>query len=232
MQATFGSSLWRYAVVLGLASSPIGCEAISSMVGMAKVAKELGKHLKDDLGAELTDAKIDKALVVTPALREFSDGAEHKWDLDPDAPDFSKFASAMGAMSDYIAFFESHDTRLTEYYVDMVKIADARALIGLRKAHAEAVEKHDKEREELEAKLAAAAEPDKAAVQTELERNAKAKETLEKAFKEGQEAREKVRKQGGNSYKLTDEEVARVEARAEEIDKVLDKKKKKKDADE
>ncbi len=196
------------------------------MVGMAKVAKELGKHLKSDLESELTDAKIDKALTVTPALKEFSSTAKSKWDLDPNAPDFTKFASAMGAMSDYMAFFESHDTRLTEYYVDMVKIADARAQISLRKAHEEAKAKNDKERAELQAKLEAADDAAKPDVEKELERNAKSTEALDKAFKDGQEARDKMRSQKGNSYKLSDEEIARVEARADEIDEILDKKKK------
>ncbi|MFN0250712.1 MAG: hypothetical protein ACKV2T_27780, partial [Kofleriaceae bacterium] len=112
------------ALVLLLVAPLPGCEAISSMWGMASVMKEIAQYLEDDLKAELTDAKISKALEVTPALREFSKTAEHKWDLDPGSPDFEKFASAMGAMSDYMAFFETQDTRLTEYYVDMVKIAD------------------------------------------------------------------------------------------------------------
>ena len=209
-----------------LLSGPVGCEAIATMYGAAKLGKEISAHLESDLKSELTEDKIDKALEVTPALREFSETAAHKWDLDPDAPDFSKLASAMGAMSDYLSFFESHDTRLTEYYVDMVKIADARALVMIRKAHEEAIVKHDEERKELEAKLAAAEGDEKAKLEKELDRNAKAKVRVETNFEEGTKAREKMRMQGGSSYSLSDEEVARVEARLDDIMAALDNKKK------
>lgn len=194
------------------------------MVGMAKVAKEVGKHLETDLKAELTDDKIDKVLEVTPALREFSKTAEHKWDLDPDEPDFTKFATAMGAMSDYIAFFESHDTRITEYYADTVRIADARATISLRKANAEALAKHETERAALQAEFDTAEGEEKDKLQQALDRNAKAKETLDKMQKDGEAAREK-RRSSGAPYVLSDKEMARVAARVDEIDAVLHQRK-------
>lgn len=203
-----------------------GCEVIDMVRGFAAAAGELGEHLEGDLAAELTDAKIDKIIEVTPLLVEFTKTAKHKWEPDPDAPDFSKLASALGGLGDYIAFFEGHGTRMTEYYVDLIKIADARALVTMNRAYAEAKAKHKTERDELQAKLGAAAEADKAAIQSQLDINAKATETLDEQYQAGVKARA-ARNTGGKSYSLSEAEIARVEARLPELEKVLEASRKK-----
>jgi hypothetical protein len=203
---------------------PTGCEAIASLRGLVGAAKEIGEHLEKDLKAELTDDKITKVIDVTPKLKEFSKTAKVKWEVDPNAPDFSKLASALGGLSDYIAFFEGEGTRLTEYYVDVVKIQDARGLITMRKAHEEATKKLADERKEIETKLAAATGDAKKPLEEELARNEQAKKTLDEARAAQLTARDERSKQPSDGgYQLSDDEIARVEARIADIDAAFEK---------
>jgi hypothetical protein len=144
--------------------------------------------------------------------------------VDPNAPDFSKLASALGGLSDYIAFFEGEGTRLTEYYVDVVKIQDARGLITMRKAHEEATKKLADERKEIETKLAAATGDAKKPLEEELARNEQAKKTLDEARAAQLTARDERSKQPSDGgYQLSDDEIARVEARIADIDAAFEK---------
>ncbi len=211
-------------VLLVALAVPTGCEAIASIRGLVGAAKEIGEHLETDLKSELTDDKITKVIEVTPKLKEFSETAKVKWTPDPNAADFSKLANALGGLADYIAFFEGEGTRLTEFYVDLVKITDARGLVTMRKAHEEATAKLATERTSLEAKLAAATGDAKKPIEDELKRNEQAKRALDDARAQQQKSREQAQAQAGtNGYKLSDTEVARVEARLDEIAAVLDK---------
>ncbi len=155
-------------------------------------------------------------LEVTPDLKAFSETAKVKWKPDPEAADVQQLANALGGLADYISFFESKDTRITEYYVDLVKIHDARAVIMLRKAQAEAKEKLEKEKAELETKRASASPEEIKKLEEELKRNELALQKIEEMVK----LREDTRKKQGQ-YALSDEEIARVEARLEEIDRVF-----------
>jgi len=207
-------------LLLAALSLTPACEVIDTVRGFAAAAGALSEHLETDVKAELTDDKITKVITVTPALTEFSKTAKHKWDPHPESPDFTKLASALGGLADYTAFFEGQGTRLTEYYVDLIKIVDARGLVTLRKATAEARAKQQTERGELEAKLAAAAEAEKAAIQTALDNNARASELLEQQEAQALEAR-KQRTASSGSYSMSDAEIARVEARLGEIEPVM-----------
>ncbi|HWB80382.1 MAG TPA: hypothetical protein VG755_35705 [Nannocystaceae bacterium] len=210
------SSKWL--LVAALCGVP-SCEAINAFRGMVGVATEIGKHLEDDLKSELTDAKIAKVVEVTPKLKKFSETAKVKWEVDPHAPDFSKLASAMGGLADYIAFFEGEGTRITEFYVDLIKIQDARGLVTMKKAYAEATEKLDKEKAELEAKLAAASGDAKQPIEDALAQNKRAREELDKAHEAQHKAREEQQAHADKGgYKLSDAEVARVEAHLPEIE--------------
>jgi hypothetical protein len=208
-------------LALALTAAP-GCEIIDMIRGFAAAADEIGNHLESDLKSELTDAKISKVIEVTPLLTEFSKTAKTKWQPDPHAPDFSQLASAMGGLAEYIAFFESHGTRLTEYYVDVAKIADGRSLLTLRKAHEEATTKLKQERTELEGKIAAASGDEKKQLEDQLGVNAKASETLQQQFDQTMEARKAAKSGGNGGFTLSDEEVARVQARLPEITKAFD----------
>jgi hypothetical protein len=210
-------------VLLAALAMPTGCEAIASIRGLVGAAKEIGQHLETDLKSELTDAKITKVIEVTPKLKTFSETAKVKWKPDPNATDFSELANALGGLADYIAFFEGEDTRLTEYYVDVVKIADARGLVTMRRAYAEATAKLATERKELEAKLAAAQGDAKKPIEDELARNQQAQKTLDDARDQQAKAREQHKAQAGsNGYTLSDAEIALVEARIDEIAKAFD----------
>ena len=212
-------------VLVAALAVPPGCEAIASIRGLVGAAKEIGEHLENDLKAELTDDKITKVIEVTPKLKEFSETAKVKWTPDPNAADFSKLASALGGLADYMAFFEGEGTRITEFYVDLVKITDARGLVTMRKAHEEATTKLATERKELEAKLAAAVGDAKKPIEDELKRNEQAKKTLDDARDQQMKAREQQQAQApkNGGYKLSDAEVARVEARMTEIGEVFEK---------
>jgi len=207
-------------LALVLVAAP-GCEIIDMIRGFAAAADEIGNHLESDLKSELTDAKISKVVEVTPLLTEFSKTAKTKWQPDPHAPDFSQLATAMGGLAEYIAFFESHGTRLTEYYVDVAKIADARSLLTLRKAHDEAAAKLKQERSELEGKIAAASGDEKKQLEDQLGVNTKASETLEQQFTQSMDARKAAKSGGSGGYTLSDAEIARVEARLPDITKAF-----------
>lgn len=196
-----------------------GCEAINAFRGMVGAATEIGKHLEDDLKAELTDAKIAKVVEVVPKLKKFSETAKVKWEVDPQAPDFSKLASALGGLSDYIAFFEGEGTRITEFYVDLIKIQDARALVTMNKAYEEATEKLRAEKENLEGKLASASGDEKKQIEDALAQNKRAREELDKGHEAAHKARtEQQAHADKGGYTLSDTEVARVEAHLPEID--------------
>lgn len=205
-------------LILGMGG---GCEIIAAVRGFAAAAGELSEHLESDLKAELTDAKITKIVEVAPKLKAFAETAKHKWEPDPQAADFSKLVSAFGSLSEYMAFFEENGTRLTEFYVDLVKIGDARTVVTLRKARAEAETKLKTERTELEAKATVATGEEKTQLEEKLRINKTAIEELDKVAKQQEEARAK-RAEGTHSYTLTDAEIARVEARMPEIDKAFD----------
>lgn len=198
--------------------APAGCEVIAAVRGFVAAAGEVGEHLEGDLKAELTDAKISKVIEVAPALKAFAATAKHKWEPDPSAPDFSNLVAAFGSLGEYIAFFEEHGTRLTEFYVDLIKIADARAVLTLRKAHAEASAKLEVERVALEGKLAAATADEKPALEEQLAINKTALEDLKRAHQQEVDARAARSNAGEHAYALTDAELARVEARLSDID--------------
>ncbi len=212
-------------LICGGIASTTGCEMIASLKGLASAVEELDKHLEKDLKAPLTDEKITLLLTVIPKLKTFSETAKVKWEPNPNANDFSQLANALGGLSDYMAFFESNGTRITEFYVLLIKVGDARAQIMWKKAHAESIEKLEKEREELEGKLAAAEDDKKADVEKELERNKLAREKLDEAAQQQQKAIEQHRKQQAKNkggYTLSDEEIALVAARIDEVNNVFE----------
>lgn len=211
-----GKSLALCACLLVSASGAAGCEAIASVRGLLAVGGEVQEHLENDLKAELTDAKIDKVLAVTPELRRFSETAKVKWKPDPESADIQQLATVLAGLADYMAFFESQDTRITEYYVDIIKIYDARSLVALRKAQAEAREKLEAETKTLEEKKAAASPEEVKALEADLARAKLALEKIDQMI----EARDKAR-ESKKQYALSDAEIARVESRMEEIDRVF-----------
>jgi len=197
-----------------------GCEMIASVKGLASAVGEIDKHLEKDLKAPLTNDKISLLLRVAPKLKKFSETAKVKWEPNPNSNDMSQLANAMGGLSDYMAFFEANDTRITEFYVLLIKVSDARAQVLWKKGHAESMAKLDKEREELEAKKAAAEADKKAEVDEELKRNKLAREKLDEVAKKHSEAIEKHRKQQANNkggYTLNEAEIGLVEARIDEV---------------
>lgn len=202
-----------------LASVPLvgGCEAIASIRGLLAVSGEIQEHLENDLKAELTDAKIDKVIAVTPELKTFSETAKVKWKPDPSAADFKQLANALGGLADYMAFFESQGTRITEYYVDLIKIWDARSFLMLRKAQAEATEKLEAEKKALEEKKDAASPEERKELETQIERATLALKKIDEAV----DTREKSRQQRQSQYALSDAEIARVQSRLEAIDRVF-----------
>lgn len=200
-----------------------GCDAISDVVGAVGAAKDVAAHIEEDVKAPLTDARIDKVVEVTPALREFAEEAKVKWEPDPNANDFSQLAKNVAGLNEYISFFESHDTRLSQYYVDFVKINDARAKIMFKRGQAEAKAKLEKERKELKKKVADAADEEKKKLKRKLKR---VELTLEKLSKTSEEAEaiKQANKEAG--YVLSEEEVKLVEARLDELNALFDQKKK------
>lgn len=218
---THFAKLAPIAVVLAL-STTAGCEIIAAVRGFAAAAGELSEHLENDLKSELTEAKITKVIEVAPKLKAFAETAKHKWQPDPNSADFTKLVEAFGSLAEYMAFFEENGTRLTEFYVDLIKITDARALVTMRKAHAEATAKLQAERAQLEAKAVTATGDEKKTIDEQLGVNKTALENLEKANQQQIEARAKRNQGGSHSYSLDDTEIARVEARLPEIDKAFD----------
>jgi hypothetical protein len=206
-------AMWKRTVLtiaLAMGATTLGCDFVDSMKGMAEGAKELGKHLPNDLKAELTDDKIDKVVEVTPELMEFSEKAKVKWKVDPSTNDIRELATAVGALSDYIAFFESRDTRVTTYYVDVIKIHDAIVQIEWDAGHQDAIERLDKERKELEAKKTGG---DASTIDKELKRNRLAREKLDKMKPETPSRRSEPKP----PYTLSDEEVQRVRDKKDEV---------------
>jgi hypothetical protein len=199
-------------ILLACTPLTVGCDFVDKMKGMAEGAKELGEHLPEDLKSELTDAKIDKVIEVTPELMEFSQKAKVKWKVDPSTNDIRELATAVGALTDYMAFFESRDTRVTEYYVDVIKIHDAILQIEWEAGHEDAVKKLDDEKKELEAKKASG-EGDASKIDKELERNRIAREKLEKLKPETPS----TRKDPKPPYELSEEEIERVRDKKDEI---------------
>jgi hypothetical protein len=203
---------------LASAQATVGCEAIASIRGLIAVSGEIQEHLENDLKAELTDAKIDKVLAVTPELKAFTETAKVKWKPDPQSADVQQLANALGGLADYMAFFESQGTRITEYYVDIIKMHDARASIMFRRAQTEAKEKLEAEKKALEQKKDSASPEEREQLEREIERATIALQKIEETFV----ARENARKQGQKQYALGDAEVARVESRLDAINRVFE----------
>jgi len=193
-----------------------GCDFISKAQGVAQAMEEVSKHLEADLKEPLTDAKIDQVLKITPELMAYSEEAEVKWQVDPDSGDVQQLTNMMGAVSEYMAFFEARDTRITEYWVDMMKIADARSQLAWEEARVEARAKIEEEKETIEAKRAAGELTDEQA-DTRLRQQEIALERLEEIELQREQAR--TNQQGG--YTLSEEELALVEARRDEIEAVF-----------
>jgi hypothetical protein len=204
------------ACMLVSTATTVGCEAIASVRGLLAISGEVKEHLESDLKSELTDAKIDKVIAVVPELRRFSETAKVKWKPDPEAADIQQLANALGGLADYMAFFESQGTRITEFYVDVIKIYDARAMLLLRKGQADAREKLEAEKKSVEEKKADASPEEVEQLERDLERAKLAIEKIDQMV----EAREQARNRQ-QQYSLSDEEVARVEARLEQIDRVF-----------
>lgn len=207
--------MWKRTVLtIALACGPmtLGCDFVDKMKGMAEGAKELGEHLPGDLKAELTEEKIDKVVEVTPELMEFSKKAKVKWQVDPSTNDIRELATAVGALTDYMAFFESRDTRVTEYYVDVIKIHDAIVQIEWEAGHQDAIERLDEERKELEAKKKSG-EGDASTIAKELERNRLAREKLEKMKPQTPSNRSESKP----PYTLSEDEIERVRDNKDEI---------------
>jgi hypothetical protein len=194
-----------------------GCEIIDQIQGVATLMEQAGEHLEEDLKAPLTNDEIDMFVRVAPELKKFSEEASVKWKPDPNANDFSQMSTGLGALGDYVAFFESQDTRLTEFYVVTIKIYDAYALIGFDEGQAEARKRLEDERKELEAKKSAATGDDVKKLEIELVRNEKALANLDEIKK----AREK-KPEGQKPYTLTPEEIDLVRNRRDEIKAALE----------
>ncbi len=215
----------RGILILGAVVSICGCDTVSEVVGAVGVAKEAAEHLETDIKAPLTDARIDKVVEVTPALKEFSKEAKVKWEPDPNANDFSNLAKTVTGLNEYVSFFESHDTRLTQFYVDFVKINDARSKIMFQRGQAESKAKLEAEKKELKQKLADADDKQKKKLERKLKRVELTLEKLSSKSKEAEEMRNANAKAG---YVLSDEEMKLVENRIDELNKLFDKNKKKK----
>ncbi len=197
-----------------------GCDTISEITGMVSMAQGLSKHLEEDIKAPLTDERISKVLEVLPKLTEFSKEAKVKWKPDPEDHDMAQLGTMIAGMSEYAAFFESHDTRLSQFYVDFSKIADCRARARLREGIEESRKKLKKEAAELEEKIEEAPEEEK----PELERRLKQAQIAIEKLDSGKDEVEKVRNEQAKNtgYKITPEERALVEARHQEIEAVLE----------
>lgn len=204
-------------LVLSLVAVP-GCEIIDQVQGVATLMEQAGKHFEEDIKAELTDEKIDLFLRVTPELKEFSENAKVKWEPNPEANDFAQLSTQLGALGDYVAFFESQDTRLTEYWAVMIKVYDAYAVISFDEGQKEARQRLEDERKELETRKSGASGDEAAKIDKELERNQKALENLDEIA----EARNKDVDKQQKPYKLTDAEIDRVRARKDEIKAALE----------
>ncbi|MCA9719779.1 MAG: hypothetical protein H6713_20225 [Myxococcales bacterium] len=214
------------ALTATLAAGPLlaGCEYINGARGLISAMTEIETHLEKDLAAPLTEEKLTLFLEVTPKLTAFTATAKHKWIPDPAANDLGKLASALGGLTDYMAFFESEGTRITEYYVLMIKVNDARGQILWRRAYEEAHATLERERADLESANASAGTPEEErALEKSLERNQLAMQKLE-TTKQEQEASFAERSAAAgnkNTYQLSAEEIALVEARLDEVNQVF-----------
>lgn len=204
----------RTALLCSLLLACAGCDFITKAQGVMELAQEVGKHLEADLKAPLTDAKIDQVLKVTPELVEFTKTAKQKWTPDPQGQNVQDLAASLGALSEYLAFFKARDTRITEYYVDLIKVCDARWQIVYSEANAKAREQLELRKRELEADATMPAD----AKETALKQVTIAIQQLEQAKLKKPEERPDQPKSGQNAaYKLSDEEIALVAARLGEI---------------
>lgn len=206
--------------LLLLAFSTSACDTVTEIVGGLSVVKNVGQHLEQDLKSPLTEAKISKVVSVVPALSEFSKEAKVKWTPDPEATDVTKLATSLAGLSDYVSFFESHDTRLTEFYCDFVKINDAKARLEFEEGRAQAKQKLEDERKKLEGKLGEAKDDQtREAIRRKLKQN----ELTSKKLAETMGAAEQFRKDAKNAaYQLSPEEIALVQARLAEINSALE----------
>ncbi len=203
---------------MSLALSLAGCDTVSELVGGLSAARTIGTHLEEDVKAPLTEARISKVLEVIPSLKEFSKEAKVKWTPDPNANDFSQLATSVAGLSDYMSFFESHDTRITQFYTDFVKLNDARARLELEKGMADATNKLKAERDKLEKEVANAEGEAKKELERKLRQSELTLEKLEERDGKGREIRQTASQAG---YTLTEAEIKLVEARLDEINAVF-----------
>lgn len=208
----------RALILLSLLVPFAACDFVTKAQGVMELAKEVGEHLEKDLEAPLTNAKIDKVLEVTPELIEFSKTAKEKWKPDPQGQDIQNLAASLGALSEYLAFFKARDTRITTYYVDLIKVVDARWQIVYTEANAKAREQLTARKAEIEADASLdGPAKEKALKQVEI-----AIQQLEQAKLKKPEAQPDQPQGGKNSaYTLSDEEIALVAARLDEITTAL-----------
>jgi hypothetical protein len=204
---------------LVLLAGATACEVLDQVKGVATLMGEAGEHLEQDLKEPLTDERIDLFLRVTPALQKFSETAKVKWKPDPAANDFSQMSTSLGALGDYAAFFESEDTRLTEYWTITLKVYDAVALISFEEGQVEARKRLEQEQAELAAKRAAASGAEAEALDKEIERNKIARENLDKI---AQARKQPTEGAGQKPYTLSEQEIALVRARKVEIQTALE----------
>jgi hypothetical protein len=213
-----------FALLWGASSTGLGCDTITKVTGALGAAKELGQHLETDVKAPLTDERIDKVLTVIPEFEEFSKEAKTKWKPNPDSPDFTQLATSISGLTEYVAFFESHDTRLTQFYVDLTKINDARAQLHYAEGQKQSREKLADERTQLEAELAKASDKEKEKLERKLERIKLTEQKLDELDEGAEKAKTEAQKQQKNSgYVLSDAEKALVESRLPQIEEVFGK---------
>lgn len=190
---------------------------INKAKGLYALMNELDEHLEEDLEAPLTDERIDMFVEVAPKLNEFVEESENKWRPDPKTSDIRQMVKGLGAVAEYMAFFETHDTRLTEFYTVMLKIYDARAAIAIEEGSGDIREQLEKDKAEAIAKKATASEEEKKKLDEDIERADKALEKLDEVAKETEKAEAETTEEE-RPYTMTEEEIELVRARKDEID--------------
>lgn len=211
------------ATILGLTLSSgvlLGCEMIKKGKGLYALMTEIDEHLDEDLAAPLTDERIDMFIEVAPKLDAFVEESENKWRPDPKKSDIRQMVQGLGAVAEYMAFFETHDTRLTEFYVVMLKVYDARASIAIEEGSGDVREQLEKDKAEAIAKKATASEEEKKELDEAIERADKALEKLDEVKAESERADAQT-PEAERPYTMTEEEIELVRARKDEIDKAF-----------
>lgn len=210
------------ALLLPCSGALLGCEALSKITGALTAAKDVAQHLDEDIKADLTDERLDKVLAVIPSLAKFSEEADVKWKPDPEAHDFTQLTNGIAGMNDYIAFFESHDTRLTQFYVDLMKTHDARAQILMAEGMDRARQKLGKHRKEIEAKLAGASAKERTELERQLDQVQRTQKRMEESERQAEEHRHRVQEANQQTgYEVSNEEVELVRRRLTEVNDVF-----------